>query len=349
MVCIPPPPLAYRWNSGCLIQPNANQSQVRIKVEAFGVYQSIQYFGPNGSSFLRLTGVCDSEFSGLKGIDGPGNLQNVVYWDWFPQSGAGSASGNLLTNCRVQFGTGGGNVAFRLGQNAGFSDCNGFDIRGFGVQGQGAQYKDTAFQIAGGECLGNRFSSCRVSGVGTGFLTGPRLDMGETWTQYTGGSDCVIDNWLGSNNGADGVGGDFLFQAAGINTINGCRLENGWRAVKMGAGANPNLTQLNLRSFGLASYNEPSDGNGVIYLSSTNSLTWHGGFAKQFANAGFKALIKMAYTNSVASLRGVDVQQDAAGDFPVVVGDASNRLEIANCRCSDSQGRFSGWMTNRMM
>ncbi len=174
-VYLPPPITNYLLKSSLYIQPSntgPNEGTCSIRIYGQGRYQYIQYNGQSNSSIFVVHGATLCTFSNINVLLSNSVSQTVVFDIW-PTVTYNNMYSVVFENCNVQFGTGGNNVAWRIGQisptNTGSGNSD-FIWKNCNVQGEGNQYGDIAWQIGGNNTIGQLYINCAASNTWRRYL-----------------------------------------------------------------------------------------------------------------------------------------------------------------------------------
>jgi hypothetical protein len=176
-VLVPPPPASYTFLGSLTIRPLKGKDQVRIRVQAMGDYQSWQYRGAGKHAFIILHGLKECVFENIN-IQFDNKVSNTVCWSCEPTKTYPSMNNVRWTACRVEFGTGGNNIAWRMGQSSNdqqtsYSDQAVFYWDHCQVHGRDKQQGDVGWQAGGTQTTPQCFVHC---------------DGSHLWRMYLGGS-----------------------------------------------------------------------------------------------------------------------------------------------------------------
>lgn len=178
-IVVVPPPAAnrcYLFRNSLRIVPPSGQTQVRLRIQAMGSYQAWQYAGKD-AAFISLSGCKECVFDNINVLF-QNNVHDAICWDSQPKDAIPSMNNVRWSNCRVFFGTGGNNIAWRTGQaspSIGYSDQADFLWDNCEILGGGAG--DMGWQICGPNTCPSTFFHCSGSNLYQMFSTAPRYTL----------------------------------------------------------------------------------------------------------------------------------------------------------------------------
>ncbi|HEY7158313.1 MAG TPA: hypothetical protein VH575_30485 [Gemmataceae bacterium] len=192
-VVVPPPPVSYIFLDSLTIRPPKDKQQVRIRIQAMGDYQSWQYRGTGKHAFLILHGLKECVFENIN-IQFDNKVSNTVCWSCEPTKTYPSMNNVRWAACRVEFGAGGNNIAWRMGQSSNdqqtmYSDQAEFYWDHCQIHGTDKQLGDVGWQAGGTQTTPQCFVHCSGSRLWRMYLGG---SIASTTTDSVGAADTTI-------------------------------------------------------------------------------------------------------------------------------------------------------------